>query len=97
MNTYMKTSLNLNIMITKRRGVAEQYYKREADWKEASERAKRTSERVYCRIISMGRAIARSYRYYPHYTRLFIEVYANMQVVKKPYRNMIPCKSYSVP
>ena len=29
---------------------AEQYFKREADWKEANERAKGTSERVYCRI-----------------------------------------------
>ena len=72
MNTYMETSLNLNIMITKRRGVAEQKYKREADWKEASERAKRTNERVYCRIISVGRAIARSYWYYPQYTLLYL-------------------------
>ena len=29
-----------------------------------------TSERVYCRIISVGRAIARSYWYYPQYTIL---------------------------
>ena len=34
----------------KKRGVAEQKYKREADWKEAGERAKRTSEPVFCRI-----------------------------------------------
>ena len=57
----------------KRRGVAEQYYKREADWKEAGERAKRTSERVYCRITSVGRAIARSYWYYPQYTLLVLQ------------------------
>ena len=35
-------------------------------------RNKVTSERVYCRIISVGRAIARSYCYYPQYTILFM-------------------------
>ena len=34
----------------RRSSKSEQKYKREADWKEAGERAKRTSERVYCRI-----------------------------------------------
>ena len=33
-------------------------------------RSEVTSERVYCRIISVGRAIARSYWYYPQYTIL---------------------------
>ena len=26
-----------------------------------------------------------------------IEVYGNMQVIKRPYYTMIPCKSYTVP
>ena len=26
-----------------------------------------------------------------------IEVYGNMQVIKKPYYSMNPCKSYTVP
>ena len=26
-----------------------------------------------------------------------IEVYGNMQVIKRPYYSMIPCKSYTVP
>ena len=26
-----------------------------------------------------------------------IEVYGNMQVIKRPYYIMIPCKSYTVP
>ena len=26
-----------------------------------------------------------------------IEVYGNMQVIKRPYYGMIPCKSYTVP
>ena len=37
----------------------------------AGERANGTSERGYCRIISVGRAIARSYWYYPQYPVLF--------------------------
>ena len=37
-----------------RRGVAEQKYKREADWKEGGERAKRTGERGFCRIIPVA-------------------------------------------
>ena len=50
-----------------------------------------TSERVYCRIISVGRAIARSYWYYPQYTILFtyispISVYVNLL---KSYTNLI--------
>ena len=47
---------------------AEQYYKREVDWKEAGEWAKRTIERVYCLIILVARAIARDYWHYPQYT-----------------------------
>ena len=27
----------------------------------------------------------------------FIEVYGNMQVIKRPYYNMISCKSYTAP
>ena len=26
-----------------------------------------------------------------------IEVYGNMQVIKRPYYSMIPCESYTVP
>ena len=52
----------MNFLIVERKkrpGGAEQFYKREADWKEAGESAKGTSERGYCRIILVARAIVR--------------------------------------